>query len=284
MAGIGFKDPDGHTEQSTNNLTQMVLADVTFSSPISTSRSTMGVVSPDGFFIFAPLTQSMTNYQGFDNVYRLGCGVPISSGPPPHAPSTAYLQDLVDKFGPIELSSDQSVNPSPNSISHTLWSTRFRTHSAAADRFFTRFGGNKPAKTTSDTNCGAVIMLVGDAAHIHSPAGGQGMNLGLRDAMFLGPAIASHIKQCQSPPLPAKQPSDLDAVLHKFASERRNRAIAVIRMTKGIMSTMGAPASKWFWWFPLSYATIRNAMLRILGRFRFVQSMAAWRLSGLGAP
>lgn len=174
MAGIPFVDPDGHTIEQ-NNLPQMVLADVTFSSPVAFVGKSMAVVSPENFFFMAPLTASMTNYQGFNNVYRLGCGVSMASGTPPRAPSTEYLQDLLDKFGPLELSSDPTINSKPVHISHTLWSSRFKTHSAAADRFFTRFGGDgSKAKYTFDTNRGAVIMLVGDAAHIHSPAGGQG--------------------------------------------------------------------------------------------------------------
>jgi 2-polyprenyl-6-methoxyphenol hydroxylase-like FAD-dependent oxidoreductase len=38
------------------------------------------------------------------------------------------------------------------------------------------------------------ILLAGDAAHVHSPFGGQGMNLGLGDAMNLGWKLASVIK------------------------------------------------------------------------------------------
>lgn len=179
MAGISFVDPDGHTVEH-NSLAQVVLADVTFSSPITTRCGPMVVVSPDSVLVMSPLTSSMTDYQDFDNVYRLGCGVPITSGPPPHSPPTAYLQDLLDKFGPVELSSDPSVNSDPVHISHTLWSTRFRTHSAAADRFFTRFSGDSSeVNRASDRNHGAVIMLVGDAAHIHSPIGGQGMCCGM---------------------------------------------------------------------------------------------------------
>ena len=45
------------------------------------------------------------------------------------------------------------------------WSSRFRVHRRAAERFV----------------AGRVI-LAGDAAHIHSPAGGLGMNLGIQDA------------------------------------------------------------------------------------------------------
>lgn len=280
LARIQFIDPDGDTEDHTNNLTQMVIADITFSSHIP-DDGLRGVISPDSLFLFIPLTPSMIEYQGFNHVYRLVCGVPVSSGPPPHAPPTSYLQDLIDKYGPIELSSDPSANPNPVQISHTLWSSRFRTHSAAADHFFTRFGG---AGDNSDTNGGAVIFLVGDAAHIHSPAGGQGMNLGLRDAIFLGPVLVKHINQSRGwQTTPATQTSNPDDILRNFASVRRKRALAVIRMTKVMLSLMGAPAaSKWFWWFPVSFGTIRNAILRILGRFPFVKSMAAWRVSGLG--
>ena len=38
------------------------------------------------------------------------------------------------------------------------------------------------------------ILVAGDAAHIHSPQGGQGMNLGLADAMNLGWKLAATIK------------------------------------------------------------------------------------------
>jgi 2-polyprenyl-6-methoxyphenol hydroxylase-like FAD-dependent oxidoreductase len=38
------------------------------------------------------------------------------------------------------------------------------------------------------------VLLAGDAAHIHSPFGGQGMNLGIGDAMNLGWKLAATIK------------------------------------------------------------------------------------------
>lgn len=42
--------------------------------------------------------------------------------------------------------------------------------------------------------CAGRILLAGDAAHIHSPLGGQGLNLGLGDAMKLGWKLAATIR------------------------------------------------------------------------------------------
>jgi hypothetical protein len=38
------------------------------------------------------------------------------------------------------------------------------------------------------------VLLAGDAAHVHSPLGGQGLNLGLGDAMNLGWKLAATIR------------------------------------------------------------------------------------------
>ena len=42
------------------------------------------------------------------------------------------------------------------------------------------------------------VMLAGDAAHIHSPAGGQGMNTGMQDAFNLARAFSPHTSSCAS--------------------------------------------------------------------------------------
>ncbi|KAF8329233.1 hypothetical protein F5887DRAFT_1004913, partial [Amanita rubescens] len=39
-----------------------------------------------------------------------------------------------------------------------------------------------------------VVFFVGDAARIHSPIGGQGMNLGIRDAIWLASVFAKHMQ------------------------------------------------------------------------------------------
>ena len=53
-----------------------------------------------------------------------------------------------------------------------LWGSRFRVHHRVADVY--RAGR---------------VLLAGDAAHVHSPAGGQGMNAGILDAMSLADAL-----------------------------------------------------------------------------------------------
>ncbi len=49
--------------------------------------------------------------------------------------------------------------------------------------------------------CEGRIMLAGDAAHVHSPAGGQGMNTGLLDAQNLAWKLAMVVKQQARPTL-----------------------------------------------------------------------------------
>ncbi|WP_027795681.1 FAD-dependent monooxygenase [Paraburkholderia acidipaludis] len=60
--------------------------------------------------------------------------------------------------------------------------------------------GLQQASTWTDRACQVSayrrgrVLLAGDAAHIHSPLGGQGLNLGLGDAMNLGWKLASTIR------------------------------------------------------------------------------------------
>jgi 3-(3-hydroxy-phenyl)propionate hydroxylase len=64
------------------------------------------------------------------------------------------------------------------------------------------------------------ILLAGDAAHVHSPVGGQGLNVGVQDALNLGWKLAQVVKGT-SP----------DALLDTYESERHPVAAAVLRTT-----------------------------------------------------
>ncbi|KAF8125787.1 hypothetical protein EV363DRAFT_1269445 [Boletus edulis] len=283
-AGIGFHDPISEKSEQVTNLAQMVLADVTFDAsdedvPFS------GTLSSNSFFLRAHLPFTFNEYlvaNGHPNLsgqlYRIGCGVPLEDGEIPHSPSREYLQNLVDRFGPYSLSSDSSVNPKSKSvcIRDVVWATRFRNHAAIADTPFTRLGSSGSSQPGEPE--GGVIFLVGDAAHIHSPAGGQGMNLGLRDAVFLGEILTKHIHATETKPL-----SEADAILRDFAAVRHARALEVIGLTKGLLSVMGSKDGEWmYWWLPISAATFRNWALWVAGKLPFVQQKMAWELSGLG--
>jgi len=45
------------------------------------------------------------------------------------------------------------------------------------------------------------VLLAGDAAHVHSPAGGQGLNIGVQDAVNLGWKLAQVVKEISPPSL-----------------------------------------------------------------------------------
>jgi 2-polyprenyl-6-methoxyphenol hydroxylase-like FAD-dependent oxidoreductase len=291
MAGIGFTDPKtGEKGDRITNLNQMVLADIVYEGKDDNDLEFSSTMSPESFFLSIAMPNSFNdllakNGQEVEGqIYRIGAGVPLADGEIPHSPSKEYLQNLVDRFGPTTLSSDASVNPNstPVRIKEVIWSTRFRTHSAIADKCFTRLGGDELQSATvgadNSTKHGGIILLIGDAAHIHSPAGGQGMNLGIRDAVFLGEVLIKHINAS------ASQPSSVDAdyMLREFAEERHKRALEVIAFTKNLLSVLGTPDKKISWLFPISATTVRDWVMWVGFKFSFMQAKMAWEMSGLG--
>ncbi|KAA1234404.1 NAD(P)-binding protein [Agrobacterium tumefaciens] len=71
------------------------------------------------------------------------------------------------------------------------------------------------------------VLLAGDAAHIHSPLGGQGLNLGLGDAMNLGWKLAAVIRGDASPDL-----------LDSYAIERQPIASQVLDWSRAQVALM----------------------------------------------
>ena len=95
-----------------------------------------------------------------DGIYRIVA--PVDDAP--EEPSAAFVQQLLDDRGP---------GAGRMTVTDVLWGSRFRIHHRVADTY--RAGR---------------LLLAGDAAHVHSPAGGQGMNLGIQDAVALADALA----------------------------------------------------------------------------------------------
>lgn len=71
------------------------------------------------------------------------------------------------------------------------------------------------------------VLLAGDAAHVHSPAGGQGLNIGVQDAVNLGWKLAQVVKGT-SP----------DSLLDTYHAERHPVAARVLRNTMAQVALM----------------------------------------------
>jgi 2-polyprenyl-6-methoxyphenol hydroxylase-like FAD-dependent oxidoreductase len=142
-------------------------------------------VSDRGMLLFFPLARPAT--------WRLLGMRPPADRTPPDAPvvldqvqalATTYTGGTVQLHDPV-------------------WMTNFRLHHRAAARY--RAGR---------------AFLAGDAAHIHSPAGGQGMNTGIQDAVNLGWKLAQTLRGATDP-----------ALLDTYEAERAPIGRMVLRFT-----------------------------------------------------
>ncbi len=92
----------------------------------------------------------------------------------------------------------------------------------------TDFGVHRPASISRFTDMTRQatayrdrrVMLAGDAAHVHPPMGGQGLNIGVQDAVNLGWKLAQVVKQ-RSP----------ESLLDTYHAERHPVAARVLRQT-----------------------------------------------------
>jgi 2-polyprenyl-6-methoxyphenol hydroxylase-like FAD-dependent oxidoreductase len=106
------------------------------------------------------------------------------------------------------------------------------------------------------------VFLAGDAAHVHSPAGGQGMNTGIQDAENLAWKLALVVRGAADPSL-----------LDSYHAERYPVARGVVRVTDRLTRAALLHA-------PLLRAA-RNLVMRVLLRRPSVQRRIALRLSEL---
>ncbi|WP_103335371.1 rifampin monooxygenase [Amycolatopsis sp. CA-126428] len=97
--------------------------------------------------------------------------------------------------------------------------TDFGVHSP---RWLSRFGD---ATRLAERYRTGRVLLAGDAAHIHPPTGGQGLNLGIQDAFNLGWKLAARIRGWAPEPL-----------LDTYQAERRPVAEAVLDNTRAQMA------------------------------------------------
>lgn len=200
-----------------------VLADVEMDWPLGATEVSL-FFSPAGLVVVAPLP---------DGSFR----VVATLDDAPEKPTIDDIQRLLDARGPAK----QACR-----VTAIGWASRFRVHHRLADTY--RSGP---------------FLLMGDAAHVHSPAGGQGMNTGMVDAVVLGQALTRVVRDGAP-----------DAVLDDYARIRRPAAQEVLtlasRLTR-LATVRSSPAR-----------ILRNLMLSLLNRVPSFKRKLTLGLSGLG--
>ncbi|ANK85661.1 MULTISPECIES: FAD-dependent monooxygenase [unclassified Rhizobium] len=105
------------------------------------------------------------------------------------------------------------------------------------------------------------VLLAGDAAHVHSPVGGQGLNTGVQDAVNLGWKLAQVVKGI-SP----------EALLDTYHAERHPVAARVLRTTMAQVALQRTDDRT---------EALRDIVLELLGLEEARKTIAA-EMSGLG--
>ncbi len=139
-------------------------------------------------------------------------------------------------------------------LRNSQWFSVFRSHSRCAESF-------------RQKRC----FLVGDAAHVHSPVGAQGMNTGMQDSYNLAWKLAFYIRGKAS-----------EELLDTYKAERRPIALNIIRHTDYAYSllTSGTVLSRFF---RLKLAPLLLPMF--IDRFKKNTSMQTYffkAISGIG--
>ena len=196
-----------------------VLADVRLTGGVPSDEVIL-YFSPAGMVVLAPLP---------GGVHRVVATVSEA----PQQPSAEYVQVLLDSRGPER---ERAV------VQEVLWGARFRVHHRVAATY--RAGR---------------VLLAGDAAHVHSPAGGQGMNAGILDAMSLASALQKAL---------AGDAAALDA----YGAERRPVARKIVAFAD-FLTRLATVSPR--------LRGLRNALLRTLSWLPLFRRRLAWRLSGL---
>jgi 2-polyprenyl-6-methoxyphenol hydroxylase-like FAD-dependent oxidoreductase len=200
-----------------------VLTDVRMNWPLPDDEVQL-FFSPEGLVVVAPLPGGQ---------HRVVATV--DEAPP--EPALADVQALLDARGP------HAHRPR---VEEVVRSSRFHVHHKVAAYF--REGA---------------VFLCGDAAHVHSPAGGQGMNTGIQDVANLAWKLALVLRGYAT-----------ESLLDSYKRERRQVAREVVSTTHRLtrLATLRSPAARRF----------RNVLLAVAGRSGWLPRRLATNLAELG--
>ena len=123
-----------------------------------------------------------------------------------------------------EVADDRAVPPTLEEFKQQLRATAGTDLGVHSPRWLSRFGD---ATRLADRYREGRVLLAGDAAHIHPPTGGQGLNLGIQDSFNLGWKLAAEIA--------GWAPAGL---LDSYQTERRPVAADVLDNTRAQMELL----------------------------------------------
>lgn len=200
-----------------------LLGDVEMDWPIDREEVTL-FFSESGFMVVAPMPGNRFHFRVVATVKA-----------PPHTPTIEDFQHILGERGP----QDGTV-----AIRRLLWSSPFHLH-------------HRMAKVMRKGR----TILAGDAAHVHSPAGGQGMNTGIQDAIALAGALHSAVR------------SGDDSALDGWQRKRLEIDHSVVNLTDRMtrMATLSSPALQ----------ALRNTAIGIIGHVPAARHIIAERLAEL---
>jgi 2-polyprenyl-6-methoxyphenol hydroxylase-like FAD-dependent oxidoreductase len=119
---------------------------------------------------------------------------------------------------------DRAVAPSLEEFRQQLRAVAGTDFGAHSPRWLSRFGD---ATRLAERYRAGRVLLAGDAAHIHPPTGGQGLNLGIQDAFNLGWKLAATVGGWAP-----------EGLLDSYQAERRPVAADVLDNTRAQMELL----------------------------------------------
>jgi 2-polyprenyl-6-methoxyphenol hydroxylase-like FAD-dependent oxidoreductase len=119
---------------------------------------------------------------------------------------------------------DRRVPPSLEEFRQQLRVVAGTDFGAHSPRWLSRFGD---ATRQAERYRTGRVLLAGDAAHVHPPVGGQGLNLGIQDAFNLGWKLAAEVNGTAP-----------EGLLDSYHTERHPVAAAVLDSTRAQMELL----------------------------------------------
>ncbi|WP_009480431.1 rifampin monooxygenase [Rhodococcus sp. JVH1] len=136
------------------------------------------------------------------------------------------LEDGVYRIGvpAAGVAEDRTVAPTLDELKQQLRATAGTDFGVHSPRWLSRFGD---ATRQAERYRVGRVLLAGDAAHIHPPVGGQGLNLGIQDAFNLGWKLAAEVGGWAP-----------EGLLDSYHTERHPVAADVLTNTRAQMELM----------------------------------------------